>query len=226
MGLNPKQIQPKPRFIGKVAADPSPIADTIIFYSKEVSGVVEGFIMDDQGNAVQLTQNGSVALPSIPSLVPAGGAINSVLAKATATDFATTWKKLYEIQNEFYFVLPKAADIAARILLAGNITGLSLNTADNDPDPEAEFGSSTRTLVLNPTSGSNLILAEFKVMKLVETGAATDQGWNEVDPLGIVKSNTAKTKMAFIDFQDFIDPSQDIMVYVRFVKIDDMQALP
>lgn len=225
MGLDPKQIKKKPIFVGEVSSDPSPVTGAVVIYSKKVSGVAEMFVMDDSGNSTQVTQTGSLSLPTLPSLVPLGGAENTILTKDSSTDYDTVWKKSYQIQKEFYFTLPAAADITARILAAGSITGLNLYAGDTDPSPSDNFGTSAKTLVMEPTSGSDLILMDWNVLEKQTTGTLSDQGYKKLDPMSEVKTNTNKTKAAFINLQDDIDISRDVVVYLRFITELEMQSI-
>ena len=71
--IDTNQIEQTPRTIEKVDADPAHVADKGTVYPKEVGGKIELFYIDEAGIVTQITTNGSLSLPAIPSLVPAGG---------------------------------------------------------------------------------------------------------------------------------------------------------
>jgi hypothetical protein len=60
MPVHNKQLEGNPRRLPASATDPSVLTGEGAWYVKIVSGVAEGFYKDDQGNAIQMTNNGSI----------------------------------------------------------------------------------------------------------------------------------------------------------------------
>jgi len=58
MPIQPFQIAPMPVEQTAVGSDPTPAANSGVFYAKEVSGKVEAFFNNEDGDAVQITDNG------------------------------------------------------------------------------------------------------------------------------------------------------------------------
>lgn len=217
--IKTKQIVAEPQSCEAQATFPAAIPNKGSWYTKVVDGVTELFYTDDAGNNIQLSNKGSVNLPVIPSLIPVGGSTNQILTKTSNSDHATGWRSVGSVLNEFSFLLPAGADIVARITAAGSLSGLSLVTAQSDIDPVAEFGSSSKTLVIKPTDLSNIVVTDISVIELVTTGADIDKGWRKLANPGAWKGNIAKTKACIIDFQDYIDASRPVLVKVRFAVV-------
>ena len=216
--INVNQVEPKPRHVDDVISAPPSIAGKGICYPKTISGLVEFFYMDDAGTETQITEGGSLRLPNIPSLVPAGGSPGSILAKSTGVDFATAWFKPHQLINEFYFVLPKASTIDQRVTALGNVPGLELFSADNDGSPDAEFGALPSTLIIKPNGLSGVIVSDIDVMDLNEAGAIETQGWNKLGATVNFKTNKAQDRCGIIDFGSQLDIARDVFVRVRFFK--------
>ena len=218
MSIDPKQFQTKPRYISKQVEDPAPIAGQAMLFPKEVDSVTEWFSQDSEGNVTQITTKGSLNLPQIPSLVPSGGGMDTFLTKASGDDYATNWRKIHSLMNEFYFMLPSAPTLANRISALGSVSGLTLNTAENDPNADDDFGSSPNTLILTPAGLSGVVMCEVSIMELTTTGTPESQGWNKFATIFNHKSNKAMTKGGIVDLGTLLDTSKDILVKVRFIK--------
>ncbi|NRA76887.1 MAG: hypothetical protein HRU18_01655 [Pseudoalteromonas sp.] len=214
--INVDQIEKKPRSVEKVASDPAGVADHGVAYPKEVNGIVEYFFRDSAGTITQITENGSLRLPTSPALAPVGGAKGSSLAKLSNTDYAFGWVKQNVLMNDFYFVLPKAVSIDARVTALGTVAGLSLFSADNDPNPDDEFGLNPATLIIKPTGLTGVIMTELDLMELDEAGAIANQGWKPLTSFPEWKSNKAMDRGAIMDFNNVLDQARDVLVRVRF----------
>ena len=92
-----------------------------------------------------------------------------------------------------------------------------MNTAENDPQADAEFGTSPNTLVISPVGLSGVIAAELSVMELTEVGNDTDKGWTVLNG-ATLKTNTAMTKAALMEFGSILDSSKDVLIRIRFIK--------
>jgi len=184
-------------------------------YSKEILGNIELFWKNATGQEVQITSNGTLVLPSIPSLVPAGGTVNQVLAKQSSTNYAMAWKSVESILKEFKFVMPAGADLASR-LLGLTVTGLELDTAFDHTPSETQFGTSQNTLVIAPTGLSNIILSEVSIFQITNTGLLSDYGISKI-VFESFKTNTDKSKSALLNVGTLLDTAKDYVIYIRFI---------
>lgn len=217
MGINPKQInQTIPMSMQAVSGSVSVDANSISWYPKIVSGIVELFVKNAQGQEVQVTKNGSLNLPVLASLNPSGGSKDQVLAKVSPTDFAYAWKSPMILLKEFSFSLPIGADLTERIdgLV---VSGLELSTASNHTPIENEFGTDADTLVVVPTGMANVVLSECIILEKTITGAVNTQGWKQV-AYSNFKGNTVSTKGALLGLSAILNPAKEYLVYIRFLN--------
>ena len=214
--LKKEQIEETPVTVGAVTEAPAHEENVASLYPKVVGGITEWFAVDSNGKETQVTKDGSLNLTSIPALVPVGGAKGTILGKTSGVDHATGWQKLHTLQKEFHFIMPKANTIANRVLATGPVAGLSIYTAEDDPQPNDEIGVSPYTLVIKPVGLTDVILVQVEIMKLIEVGDNATLGWY---PLGVAlnfKSTSDKTKGAILDLASQLDQSNDILIRVRF----------
>lgn len=217
--INVNQIESKPRSIEDMLGNEPPVKEGYgTYYPKKINDNVELFYKDSNDNEVQITDKGSVALPTIPALVPVGGAMSSLLCKSSSEDHDTTWKRFHQLQNEYYFVLPAAATIDQRVTALGSVSGLELFSADNDSSPDDDFGTLPSTLIIKPIGLTNVIMVEFDLMEKVTTGAPDTQGWRPLVSAIQPKTNKAMDRGALTQLNDILDASRDVLVRVRFIK--------
>jgi hypothetical protein len=217
MSIDVEQIEAKPRHID---AQTTVGFEALkgIWYPKVISGITEMFYKDDQGTETQVTTNGSLNLPTIPSLVPVGGGERAILGKTNANDHATKWYTQNELLREFFFVLPPASSIDQRVTALGSVAGLGMFSGDNDPSPTTEFGALPSTLVFAPVGFSDVIMTEVDCMELTSTGPAEDQGWKKLDVSSVMRSNIAKTKGALVNLNSLLNIAKPVFMRIRFIK--------
>lgn len=82
-----------------LSADPTPISGAGIVYTKIVDGICEHFYMDDQGTAIQITNNGQLTFPSYPvACMATKTATQAISAAYTKVTFPS---ETYDVNNDF-----------------------------------------------------------------------------------------------------------------------------
>lgn len=214
--LNQKQINPAtPMTLQKQTGSVAVPVDSGKLYTKEVSGIIEVFFKNAGGQEIQLTSNGSVVLPTIPSLLPAGGTVKQILAKASVADYATAWYSVSTLLKEFAFTLPAGPDLATR-LTGLTVTGLELSTGFDHTPAEVQFGTSVDTLVMVPTGLTGVVPVEVNVFEITSSGVDLGKGVAKFS-FSSFKSNTAMTKVALMNFNASLDAAKSYIVHLRLL---------
>ena len=121
--------------------------------------------------------------------------------------------------DEFKFTLPAAADLASRIaIVSGLPSGWALAPASTAG--EAQFAADVDTLVMTWDSGlSTKIAQEITVFQITTGGPSAVQGVQKLDltAAGKQKTNTTMTKAAVYLSGMGIDPTKDLIVFIKLI---------
>lgn len=157
------------------------------------------------GAATYDSSTGALNIPNYQGLVPAGGNAGDILAKASATNYDTTWIANYTSQVQHYVKLAEAMTIGTAVYVSGS-TGVSGTNMLVSKASNASEATSSKTMGLLASGGAQndivFVVTEGLVSGIdTSTAQAGDPVWLGVNGaliFGLANKPYAPAHLVFI----------------------------